>query len=256
MKKSIIMLCAIFMGLQFISAQEITTHLYRRVAPENVNEYVKREINYYGKFAQEEMKKGNLTFWAILERVGGDQMDVEPNILIINSYVDINKPLDWANVKIMFPNVKMENIEVNSISTTTGKVFLEDLGNHIQAPNVNPDADFKYIRINYHDMKDISWHLTFEEEKIKPHFQAAMNSGKTTIKGWGNAIILAPRSEGFPFRTESYDLFSSLSDALSLNNFSGGMEFPLGYFDEWQKNIIEPRHISIYRIVKVVQPPK
>lgn len=256
MKKVLLMLCAFFMSVQFISAQEITSYLYRRVAPENVDEYIKREVNYWSKFAESEMKKGNLTYWALLVRVAGDQMDVEPNILIVNTLKDVDKPIVWEDIKKMFPTVKMENIETSNISTTTGKVYLEGLGNHIQAPNVIPDKDFKYVRITFHNMFDISWHLTFEEEKIKPYFQTAMNAGKTTVKGWGNSIILAPRSAGFPYRTESHDLFSNLKDALSLNNLSGGMEFPLGYFTEWQKNIIEPRDISVYKIVKSIQAPK
>jgi len=48
------------------------------------------------------------------------------------------------------------------------------------------------------------------------HFfpKSAMDNGKTTQKGWGNAIILSPTGEEIKYNTISYDLYSSLKEAL------------------------------------------
>lgn len=71
MKNSILILLDCLMGFQFSKAQEISSHQYRRVAPENMQEHLKRETTYWKKWAEKEVKKGNLTFWGIFHRMGG-----------------------------------------------------------------------------------------------------------------------------------------------------------------------------------------
>ena len=54
MKKTISILLAFLMGIVFVNAQGITTHQYRRVAPQDMQEYLKRETTYWQKFAEQE----------------------------------------------------------------------------------------------------------------------------------------------------------------------------------------------------------
>ena len=42
-----------------------------------------------------------------------------------------------------------------------------------------------------------------------------MNEGKTTMKGWGNAVIISPVSNKFAYNSMSYDLFSTAHAALA-----------------------------------------
>jgi len=255
MKKFFLVLLASIVSFQFAEAQEITSHQYRRVAPADMEEYLKRETTYWSKFAESEVKKGNLTFWAILQRVGGVDQENSPNILIINTFKDLDKGADWNSVADLFPDVKMEDIQTWSMSTNTDNIYLRDLDNHIEAPNVVMEDDFKFVRIIYHNTKSSAKHLAFEAEKWKPMMQKAMNEGKTTMKGWGNSVILSPESGDFPFSSASYDLFSSAHAALS-PIFSDDMEIPDGFFDDLDGNYAGPRDSHVYRIVAVVTPPE
>lgn len=251
MKKSLIILCTLLVSCFFVNAQEFTTHEYRSVAPEDMEDYIKREVVYWSKFAENEMKKGNLTYWAVLQRIGGENQLNEPNILRINTFVDIDKDVDWKSITALFPKDKFEDLDARQISTTTDKIFLRDLGNHIQGKNVVPERDFKYMRINYHNMKDVWWHLNFEANLVKPYFQKAMDDGKTSIKGWGNALILTPKSDGFKYKTFSYDLFSSLKDALGPNDFPD-LDFPEDFYKEYLENYVGERYVRIYKVIKFI----
>ena len=71
MRKAITIFVVCLLSFQFAMAQPITTHQYRRVAPENMQEYLKRETTSWAKWAEKEVTKGNLTFWAILQKIGG-----------------------------------------------------------------------------------------------------------------------------------------------------------------------------------------
>jgi len=251
MRKGITFLALCLLSFQFALAQTITTHQYRRVAPENMQEYLKRETTYWAKWAEKEVTKGNMTFWAILQKVGGVNQDTSPNILIINTFKDYDKGADWASIATMFPDVKMEDIQTADISTNVHHVFLGNLSNHIRAENTTSD-DYKYVRIIYHDTKNVGQHLTFEAEKWKPLVEQAMKAGKTTMKGWGNQRIISPGTSNFTYSSYSYDLFSSIQDAMS-PVFSDGM-VPEGFWDG-QQDKYNKRNSNLYRIVAGASAP-
>ncbi len=251
MKQASSILLAFIMSVIFVNAQGITTHSYRKVAPEHMQEYLKRETTYWKKFAEQEVKKGNLTFWAILERVGGINQENAPNILIINTFNDIDKNVNWNGVQTLFPKVKMEDIQTFTLSTQTATIFLRSEQNHTQAKDTDPYEDFKYVKIVYHNPKIPGKLLDFERNKWKPMMQEAMDKGRTTMAGWGNATILHPASSKFPYKTESHDIFASLSDALS-PLFSEEMEIEKDFFFDVEDNEVGPRNVQLYRIVSMV----
>ncbi len=240
---------------QFVNSQEVTTHQYRRVEPENMEEYLKRETTYYSKLAESEMSKGNLTYWAILVKVGGENILNSPNILIINSFKNMDASNSiWNGVQDLFPNVKMENIETNSLSTITDFIYLRDI-NRVEAKNLNPENDLKYMHLIYHNIKNVGQHFKFENDTWAPLTKKAMDQGITTMKVWGNAIIVSPESRDFPYSSVSYDIYPSMHEALS-ETFSDSMEFPEGFFDDLNDNYAGPRNSHLYRIVQVVSAPK
>lgn len=251
MKKQFAILLALFLSFQFSNAQQVTTYQYRTVKQSDMDEYIKRETTYWSKLAESEVKKGNLTFWAVLERVDGVNLDKSSNILLINTFNDIDASNSiWGGITDLFPNVKMENIETFSRSTTTARIFVRGQ-NHVQGNNVNSDEDFKFVRIIYHNNKNVGKHLTFESEKWKPMIQKAMNEGKTSVKGWGNSIIVSPQSTKFPYNTMSYDLFTTMHEALS-PAFSDDMTIPDGFFSDIENNYDGVRNSHLFRIIQVV----
>ncbi|MGB5355194.1 MAG: hypothetical protein WBN11_00735 [Eudoraea sp.] len=252
MKKALTFLVLCVLSFQFAKAQNITTHQYRKVAPENMQEYLKRETTYWAKWAEKEVAKGNMTFWAILQRVGGVNQDTSPNILIINTFKNIDKGADWASIDAMFPDVKMADIGTGDISTNMHQIFLSDLPNHLRAENTGND-DYKYVRIIYHDTKNLGQHLAFESEKWKPMVEQAMKDGKTTMKGWGNQTIISPVTSTFTYGSYSYDIFSSMQDALS-PAFSADNTMPDGFWDGFQENY-NKRNSNLYRVVAGVSQP-
>jgi len=252
MKNVFTILLTCVLSLQFAMAQGITSYQYRRVAPADMDEYIKRETTYWKKWAEAEVKKGNLLFWAILQKVGGMNQEHGSNILIINEFMDMDKGADWGGIDAMFPDVKMEDIQTWDISTNRANVFHRPL-NHIQEENVNPATDFNYVRIIYHNTKSNASHLAFESDKWKPMVEKAMADGKTLLKGWGNSQIISPESDEFPYSSISYDLFSSLNDALS-PAFSEEMSIPDGFFDGLQENYAGPRNSNVFRVITVVTP--
>jgi hypothetical protein len=247
MKNLLFILITFLLNLPLTFTQQISTHQYRRVAPADMQEYIKRETTYWKKFAENEIEKGNLTFWGIFQKMGGTDQENSPNILIINSFKDLDKGADWNSIADLFPNVKMEDIQTWTLSTNTDQIFLRVLDNHIEVDN----PEFNYVRIIYHNVKNTGTHLNFEAQKWKPMVEKAMAEGKTTIRGWGNGLIIAPESTAFDYNTYSYDLFSSSHAALS-PAFTEDHELPDGFFNELADNYDGPRHANLYRIVAAV----
>jgi len=252
MKKFSIILIACMMSFQFVKAQETSVYHYKKVAQSDMKEFLNRANTYWSVFAENEVKKGNLTFWAVLVKAGGNE-DIQnsPNVLIITSFKDIDEKIKWMGVKDLFPDVKMEDIETWSLSTNISRVYLRDLNNFVQGSSVEPDKDFNYVKINFYNSKNTQKHLKFEAENWKPMIKKAMDEGKTTMKGWGNSVVISPQSPTFTYGSVSYDLFSSMGDALG-NFFSSDMEIPEGFWNEQIGNNPNPRNTQLYKIVKAV----
>ena len=256
MKKQFTILIAFLLCFQFSETQTVTIHQYRFVKQSDMQEYIKRETTYWAKVAEDATKKGNLTFWALLVKQGGENLGHSPNILLINSYKNIDSIGSvWNSISDIFPNEKMEDMQTGSLSKTTSNIYLRDLGNHTEIENVDPDKDFNVVHIIYHNNKNVGKQLTFESEKWKPMVAKAMKDGKTTMKGWGNGVIVSPESPKFPYNSYSYDLFASAQAALS-PPFSEDFEASEGFWDDVAGNYAGPRNSHLYRIVKVVSAPE
>ncbi len=243
----------LFLGLHFIKAQNIITHEYRRVAPADMEEYIKRETTYWKVFAENEVKKGNLTFWGIFQRIDGMNLDTEPNILIVNAFNNIDKGVEWAGITDLFPNVSMDKMNTWGMSTTVDRIFIDNSTNHIRKPNTDGE-DYQYVRFIYHSVNDLSKHLSFEAEKWMPLVERAWVEGKTTMTGWGNGTIILPQSEDFSYNSYSYDIFPSLQAALS-PAFSEDLSIPNGFWDPLQGNYNATRNSHLYRVISAVQAP-
>ncbi len=255
MKKLTLLVVGLLMCTPTLFSQAVITHQYRRVEPANMQEYMNREVTYWQKLAESEVTKGNLTFWAILQKVGGLNQDKSANILIVNTFNDIDASNEiWGNIQELFPDKKMEDMQTGSLSKNMATVFLRSGDNFIAAPDVDPQKDFKYVFVLYHQPKDVVKHMDFEAKEWKPMVEKAMTDGKTKIKGWGNDYILFPESAKFRYRTSSYDLFSTLSDALG-NHFTDDFTWPENFGNSVDGNNIGPRHRELFRIVAMVSAP-
>ena len=54
--------------------QSITVYQYRKVPDDKIDEFIKRETTYWSKLAEKGVKDKTMTFWALLEKVGGYDM--------------------------------------------------------------------------------------------------------------------------------------------------------------------------------------
>lgn len=236
---------ALLFSSQIAFSQGIAIHTYRHVAMENMEEYLKRETTYWQKFAESEIKKGNMYFWAVFQRVGGTHLGKAPNILIINGISDPDKGVDWSGISSLFPDVDMADMDTGGLFTTTDNIYVRDLPNHIQVEN----PQFNYVHILYHNVVNTNAHLDFEANEWKPMLQKAMNEGKTTLQGWGNGQIVSPESADFPYTAYSYDLFATLKDALG-TYFSDDVDMADDFGSSVAGNEVG-RMNYLYRIVAV-----
>jgi hypothetical protein len=239
-----LLLCSIQLQAQ------ITSYQYRRVPGDKIAEFIKRETTYWSKVAQKAVDNKTMSFWALLEKVGGYDMPNSSNFLFINTFPNIDSTGDiWSTAETV-AGVKMDQMETNSFSTTTSQFFLhgEDWA---QAARAKPDNDFNYVVMNYHNSSAPDSFITLEKKYWKPFIQAAMDKKQTTQMAWGNARVLSPSGDNIKFNTVSYDLFSVLQQAL-MTTWDPKTVFPtkgLGMLDKIRLN---RTGTVVYRIVKVV----
>ena len=230
--------------------QSVTTFQYRHVAAEHVPEFLFRETTYWSKVAQKAVEAKKMTFWALLEQVGGHNLQSSPNYLFINTFPDIDAVGDVFAPGDMFPGVPMASIDTNALSTTTDMFFLhtEEL---TAAAGVVPGRDFKYVTINYHSSSDAGAFIDLERQIWMPFIKAAMDSKQTAQLGWTSGYLIAPVSQAIGFNTVSFDMFPSLQKAL-MPGWAADAVFPTAGLEKLNTIRTAPMQTAVYRIVHVV----
>jgi len=245
----ILLFIALFAGLnQKLSAQEITTYQYRQVSASNTEEFINRETTYWSKVARKAIDNGTLTFWALLEKVDGSDMQNSPNFLFINTYTNIDTGDVW-NADAVFPNIPISKMETGPISMVTNQFYLRDQ-NWEQYSKAVPANDFNYVIMVYHNSSDPGNFIALEKRHWAPFIKSAMDNKQTAQVGWGNAIVLDPSGADIKFNTVSFDLFPTLKTAL-LQNWDPNTKFPTTGLDSLSKIAPNMPGREIYRIVKV-----
>jgi hypothetical protein len=228
----------------------ITVYQYRHVPDDKIEEFVKRETTYWSKVAEKAAKEKTMTFWALLEKVGGYDLPNSSNFLFINTFPDIDKIGDVFNNVEAVAGVKMEAMETNSISTTTSQFFLHDQ-NWVQDAKAVPDKDFNYVVMNYQNTNYPDSMIRLEKKYWEPFIQKAMDNDQTPQIAWGNSTVLAPMGDNIKFTTVSYDLFKTLGDAL-MPKWDPKIVFPVKGLDMIGKIALNRRGIAVYRIIKII----
>jgi len=231
---------------------QVTVYQYRHVPNENIAEFIFRETNYWSKIAQKAVDSKKMSFWALLEKVGGYELPNTSNYLFINTFSNIDSAMNsgmW-NPATVFPGVPMSQIETNSLSTTTSQFFLHSEG-WAQKENANPEQDFRYVLMIYHNTNFQDSLINMENMYWAPFIKTAMDKNQTPQTGWGNARVLAPSGDNIKFNTVSYDLYRTLQDAL-MPNWASGVQFPNDGLSKINAIELNRRGVAIYRILKVV----
>jgi predicted DNA-binding ribbon-helix-helix protein len=237
-------------GIQITSIAQITTYQYRHVPDDKIAEFIKRETTYWSKVAQKAIDNKKMTFWALLEKVDGYDLPNSSNFLFVNTFPNIDSAGDMWGTAESVAGVKMEQMETNSLSTTTSQIYLHD-EDWAQATSAVPEKDFNYVVMNYHNSSAPDSFIRLEKKYWKPFIQIAMNKKQTKQVAWGNAIVLSPSGDNIKFNTVSYDLFPTLQDAL-LTPWDPKTVFPtkgLGMLDKIRTNVTGR---NVFRVVKVV----
>lgn len=234
----------------------ISVYQYRQVAPDQMEEFMARETKYWSKVAESAVAKGNLTFWAILQKVGGFDEANSPNVLFINTFKDI----DNANMAEIWdpsstwPNVPLDQMETASISKVHHILFVKPTG-WVNVNGAVPEKDYQYSKMIYHNATSPGDLIALEIEHWGPFIQAQMDSGKTKQKAWGNARILSPSGPAMKANTISFDIYSSLKEALD-PTWDPDTVFPNEGLTKIGELETDQRISFVYRIVKVVTPPE
>jgi len=155
----------------------------------------------------------------------------------------------WNAAKV-FPNVPMAKMDTYGMSTVIADYFLQDQGWQ-EIAKANPDKDYKFVKMNYHNSTDPASFNAIEIRNWGPFIKAAMDNNQTAQKAWGNAIILSPTGGDMRFNCLSYDLYATLQSAL-LEKWSPDTKFPTSGLDSLQKISVNPPITFIYEVVKVV----
>ena len=231
-------------------SQSISVYQYRHVPQENMNEFIKRETTYWSEVAQKAIDKGKLEFWALLVKQGGQDLPNSSNVLFINTYKDIDDIEGIWDTSQLFPDFPMDQLETGSLGYVTSVFFVNE-ENWVQSSHANPERDFNYLVMIYHNTSNASQFIALEKEHWAPFIKSAMDNKITTQVGWGNARVLSPSGGDIKFNSVSYDLYSTLKEAII--PWDENVVLPNDGFAKLDEISLIRRKLVVYKIVKMIE---
>ena len=241
-------LIAMTLSMQQAFSQGISMYQYRKVPNDKIQEFIRRETTYWSEVAQRAVDDGKLQFWGLFQKMGGYDLDNTSNFLFINTFPDIDNAGDMWDATKVFPDLPIEAMETFSMSKNTSIIFVKSQ-QWEQVENPNPEKDFRYVKMVYHNANNPIGLIAAENEIWAPFIKAAMDEGKTTQKAWGNALILSPTGEDIKYNTISFDLYPSFKEALD-PTWDESLEVPdmtkIGEAEGHRRGSV------VYRVIKVV----
>ena len=240
-------LAPLAISVDVVRAQEIASVAHRFVEREDMAEYIKREQDYWKPIAEKAIEEGRMSVWSVWQRIGGFNMDEEPNILI---YAEFDKTSDlelygsgapaWKKV---FPDKKFSDISVRDLFEAKAYLYQKPLVNMVSAGSVEiPEI----IRINFVKAPGtLSEYLRLEHEVWGPFVAEQIEKGKTNVASWYLGQVIEPGGSERPYDAVTVDGFRSLAEALD-PHFDEGIEMPdLSEFGKVHQKV--KRHL--YRLV-------
>lgn len=249
-KNYFLLLCILCLLYNTSEAQTISVYQYRKVADENISEFIHRETTYWSKVAQKAIDDGKLNQWILLQKVGGYDLPNSSNFLFINAFPDINVNIGevW-NAGNVFPDVPMSAIETNSLSTTITMAFVQPM-EWEEVEGANAAEDFNFVKFNYWNTSNPNQFVNLEKEHWGPFINAEMEKEGCNQVAWGNAVIINPRGPNIPGNTISFDIYPTLKDVL-LPSFSDDVVFPQEGLNKLGE-LVTSRTEAIYQVVMAV----
>jgi hypothetical protein len=222
----------------------VTVFEYLQVPDTRKMEFIHRELSSGSRTAAAALKSGTVTFWQLLEQVGGSDLPGSANFLRVTTYPDIDKAGEGTPAAFR---------DTGSLPTVTARFFLHDIGWEIRAKAM-PDRDLNYIAMLYHNTDYADSLVAMEKKYWAPFIRQAMEAGRTNQQAWGNAVVLAPLGDDIKFTTVSYDLFATLGNAL-VPYIDPSLASPDKEYAMMKKMEKGRRTLVIYRSLKVVAAP-
>lgn len=205
MKKLAFVLAFLFASTSFAQYAYLQ---YRHVPAEHDAKFLERETKHWSKVAAEAVKKGQMTSWSLWRKVGVlNSESTSPNYVFVNSYSSLDQ-LDgnpWGDNMAALGNIKPEDIETSSFTTTTFDYYIQS--------EAFVAGDYKYALVNY--AKPVNLGAFIEENKTlwKPfHETSIKNGGGMTY--WGMSSVIYPGGNQDRFSVFTVDGFNKLSTAM------------------------------------------
>jgi hypothetical protein len=225
-------------------AQETATVRHRFVERADMAEYLRREKDYWKPIAEKAIEEGNLLSWSVWQKIGGFNLDDEPNILVYSEYEKVEDMGSRAGLWTeLFPENDFSEISVAHLFKPKVLLYQKPLVKMISSGSFKMP---EIIRINFVKAPGtLIEYLRLESEVWGPFIGEQIEMGTTNIANWYLGEVIAPGGLDRPYDAVTVDGFWTLAEALA-PRFDDGVDMPdLSEFGKVHEKVKR----NLYRLV-------
>jgi len=215
-KKTITLILILITSVMF--SQNYYMYDFRSVPDEELSTMIENEEYFWSKVAQDQIKKGNMTGWAMLQRMGGSSD--EPNVLFYigagskanidklgSSFSEgsnnvMNKMGDGASVFI--------NRGLDIPSRRVGQVIL----NRIHTEFDSNWSHHNFVKTNFAKVSNVAKMNELQGKVWGKYIKKMMDRNDTNQKLWSASNVVSPNGGGYNWNYLTIDTYMSYGDVL------------------------------------------
>jgi hypothetical protein len=208
----------LFMMAGFAYSQNYYMYDFRNVPSDEISIMIENEEHFWSKVAQDQIKKGNMTGWAMLQRMGGSAD--EPNVLFYigagskKNIDQLGKSFGEGSQNVMSQMGDAAAVFVNRAlnidSRRVGQVFLNRVHTEF-------DSDWdhhNFVKTNFSNVTDINKMNDLQGKVWGKFIKKMMAKNETTQKLWSASNVVSPRGSGYNWNYLTIDTYMTYGDAL------------------------------------------
>ena len=199
-------------------AQNYYMYDFRSVPDDELSMMTENEEHFWSKVAQDQIKKGNMTGWAMLQRVGGTSS--EPNVLF---YIGAGSKENIDNLYSSFgegsENVMNQMGEAASVFVKRGlNIDSRRVGQAVlNRVHMEFDSDWthhNYVKTNFAKVSNINKMNALQGNVWGKYIKKMMDKNETTQKLWAASTLVSPNGNGYDWNYLTIDTYMTYGDVL------------------------------------------
>ena len=202
----------------FSFSQNYFMYDFRSVPDEELSDMMENEEHFWSQVAQDQVKKGKMTGWAMLQRMGGSSE--EPNVLFYigagskDNLDKLGESFGEGSKAVMSKMGKGASVFVKRALDIPSRRVGQVIMNRIHSEFDSDWTYHNYVKINFAKVSNVPKMNDLQAKVWGSYIKDMMRKNATSQKLWSASNVVSPNGGGYNWNYVTIDTYMTYGDLL------------------------------------------